>query len=385
MKHISNRVQNIHSSGIRKFFDLVLGVEDIISLGVGEPDFVTPWHIREACIYSLERGYTSYTSNWGVLELRELIADKLRGDYGVEYDPEGEILITTGVSEGMDLVLRATINPSDEVIIPEPGYVAYKPCVILAGGMPVTIDTRIDNDFKATPEEITSKITENTKAIILNYPNNPTGSTMKGSELEEIADIAVEHDLLVISDEIYAKLTYEGTHTCFSSLNGMRNNTILLNGMSKAYAMTGWRIGYACGNREILENMMKIHQYTMLCSPITAQMAAVEALRNSDDSLRKMVTEYNRRRNLIVKGLNSIGLHCFEPKGAFYTFPSIADFNLKSEEFAERLLREEMLAVVPGNAFGNAGEGYLRCAYAVSREVLNEALSRLERFVGRLG
>lgn len=379
MKNVSDRVDKIPKSGIRKFFELTIGMDDIISLGVGEPDFVTPWHIREACIYSLEKGYTMYTSNYGILELREVISDTI-SDYGISYSPEDEILVTAGVSEGFDLAIRATVNPGDEVLIPEPCYVSYKPCTILAGGKPVTVPTKVEDSFKVLPEDIENGITEKTKVLVLSFPSNPTGAVMTKKELEAIADIAVEHDIFVISDEVYDKLTYEGKHTCFSTLNGMRDRTIYLNGLSKSYAMTGWRVGYAAGCPEIIEAMMKIHQYTALCAPITAQMAAIEALKRGDGPLKEMVTEYNHRRRLIVKRLNEIGLSCFEPKGAFYAFPSIEATGLSSDEFCEKLLKEEKVAVVPGDAFGDSGKGFIRCAYAASMEDLLEAALRMDRF-----
>jgi aminotransferase len=381
MKKISNRAKSVPPSGIRKFFELVIGMEDVISLGVGEPDFVTPWHIREACMYALEKGYTMYTSNYGLIELREEISKAIEKEYSVTYDPTNEILVTVGVSEGFDLAIRATINPDDEVIIPEPCYVSYKPCVIFAEGKPVPVATDVENEFKVTPEQIEENISEKTTALVLSYPNNPTGAAMSKRELEGIAEVVNEHDLVVISDEIYDRPTYNGKHTCFSSLNGMRDKTIYLNGFSKAYAMTGWRIGYAAGNPEIIEAMMKIHQYSMLCAPITGQMAAIEALRNGEREVREMRREYDRRRKIIVKGLNEIGLECFEPKGAFYAFPSIKVTGLSSEEFSGRLLKEQKVAVVPGNAFGDSGEGFVRCAYAASIEDINEALSRMERFI----
>ncbi|MHC1585437.1 MAG: aminotransferase class I/II-fold pyridoxal phosphate-dependent enzyme [Candidatus Syntropharchaeia archaeon] len=381
---ISERVRKVPSSGIRRFFDLAQHMEEVISLGVGEPDFVTPWSIREACIFSLEKGHTSYTSNWGLLELREIISEKIYKDYGIYYDPEGEILVTTGVSEGLDLAIRTCVDPGDEVIIPEPSYVSYKPCTIFAGGIPIVLPTKLSEEFKPTPEGIEERIGENTKAIVLGYPNNPTGTTMKKKELEEIADVVNEHDLIVISDEIYDKLTYEGKHTPFSSLEGMKDRVILLNGFSKCYAMTGFRLGYAAGNREVIEAMMRIHQYTMLCAPTTAQMAGIEALRNGDGYVREMVEEYNRRRKIMVEGLRKIGFSCFEPKGAFYTFPGIENFGLSSDDFARRLLIEEKVVVVPGNVFGDVGEGYIRCSYATSRKNIKEALSRIENFVERL-
>ncbi|MBA7536154.1 putative N-acetyl-LL-diaminopimelate aminotransferase [subsurface metagenome] len=377
---VSDRVREIKGSGIREFFDIAQRMEGAISLGVGEPDFVTPWSIREACIFSLEKGYTSYTSNWGLLELRESLSDRIYKESGVYYEPEGEILITTGVSEAFDLALRAIVNPGDEVILHEPSYVSYKPCTTFAGGTPVCVDTGVEDEFKLRAEKLEEKITARTKAVVLSYPSNPTGATLGRKDLEAIADVVNEHDLLVISDEIYGKLTYEGEHTCFSSLNGMKEQTILLNGFSKAYAMTGWRIGYAAGNKEIIEAMMKIHQYIMLCTPITAQMAAVEALR-SDDEVERMVSEYNRRRRLMVEGLREIGLSCFEPKGAFYTFPSVENTGLTSEEFAKRLLLEEKVVVIPGSVFGDCGEGFVRCSYAVSQYELKEALERMGRFL----
>ena len=377
---ISDRVKQMKGSGIREFYDIAQRMEDAISLGVGEPDFVTPWRIREACIFSLEKGHTSYTSNWGLLELREALADSIYEETGVYYEPEGELLITTGVSEAADLALRAILNPGEEVILHEPSYVSYDPCTVFAGGTPVCVPTSLEDEFKVRAEQIEEKITDRTKAIILSYPNNPTGATLSRKDLEEIADVVNERDLLVISDEVYGKLTYEGTHTCFSSLNGMKERTILLNGFSKAYAMTGWRLGYAAGNKELIEAMMKIHQYVMMCAPITAQMAAIEALR-CEDEVEKMVSEYNRRRRLMVDGLNNLGLSCFEPKGAFYTFPSIQTTGLTSAEFAKRLLFEEKLVVIPGSVFGTCGEGFVRCAYAVSQYEIKEALERIERFL----
>ncbi len=379
---VADRVKGLKGSGIREFFDVAQQMEGAISLGVGEPDFVTPWSIREACIFSLEKGYTSYTSNWGLLELREALSDSIYKESGVYYDPEGEILVTTGVSEAFDLAVRAIANPGDEVIIHEPSYVSYKPCTVFAGGMPVCVDTRVEDEFKLRAEKLEERITEHTKALILSYPNNPTGATLSGKDMEEIADVVNEHDLLVVSDEVYGKLTYGGKHTCFSSLNGMKDRTILLNGFSKAYAMTGWRLGYAAGNKEIIEAMMKIHQYIMLCAPITAQMAAMEALRTNDE-VEKMVSEYNRRRRLMVEGLREIGLSCFEPKGAFYTFPSIENTCLTSEEFAKKLLLEEKVVVIPGSVFGACGEGFIRCAYAVSQYEIKEALDRIGRFLER--
>jgi aminotransferase len=378
---ISKRVKKVPRSGIRKFFELVIGMEDIISLGVGEPDFVTPWHIREAAIYSLERGYTMYTSNYGLLELREEISRSAKRNYGLSYNPHTQILVTVGVSEAFDLAVRAIINPGDEVIVPEPCYVAYKPCIIFAGGKPVVVSTHVENDFKVLSEDIEEKISPKTKALVLSYPNNPTGATMNKKELEKIADVVTQYDLFVISDEVYDKLTYQGKHTPMASLNGMEDRVVYLNGLSKAYAMTGWRIGYACGNENIIEAMMKIHQYTALCAPIMSQMAAIEALRKGKKAYEEMIKEYNRRRKVMVKRLNEMGLDCFEPKGAFYAFPSIRGTGLTSEQFSEKLIKEEKVAVVPGDAFGECGGGFVRCAYAASLEDINEALNRMEKFV----
>jgi aminotransferase len=380
MEKISEKIKRVPKSGIRKFFELVLGMEDVISLGVGEPDFVTPWHIREAGIYSLEKGYTMYTSNYGLLDLREEISRFLSNAYKIDYSPENQVIVTFGVSEAFDLAIRAVINPGDEVLIHQPCYVAYEPCVIFAGGNPVPVPTRVKDKFKLMPEEVEKKITKKTKVLVLSYPNNPTGATMERKELEEIADLVEEYNLLVISDEIYGELTYEREHTSFASLKGMQDRVVYLNGFSKAYAMTGWRIGYACGSEEIIEAMMKIHQYTALCAPIAAQMAAIEALKNGSKAVREMANEYNRRRKIMVKGLNEIGLECFEPTGAFYAFPSIKSTGLSSEEFSENLLREEKVAVVPGNVFGDPGEGFIRCAYAASLKDINEALKKMEKF-----
>lgn len=382
---LASRVKKVPPSGIRKFFDIVEQMEDVISLGVGEPDFVTPWHIREACIYAIEQGYTMYTSNYGLLELREEISEYIKRNFKVEYNPENEILVTVGVSEGLDLGIRALVDIGDEVIIHEPSYVAYKPCVIFSEGKVMTLETKPEEEFRITPEELEKKITPKTKILIMNYPNNPTGATMEKKHLEEIADVVVEHDLFVISDEIYAKLTYNGKHVSFASLNGMKERTLLLNGFSKAFAMTGFRIGYACANKELIEAMMKIHQYSMLCASIASQKAAIEALKHGEKEVKSMVEQYNQRRRFIVKRLNEIGLECFEPKGAFYAFPSIKITKLSSEEFSERLLKEEKVAVVPGNAFGKCGEGFIRCSYANSIENIDEALQRIERFVNKNG
>jgi aminotransferase len=350
---------------------------------VGEPDFATPWHIRESCIYSLESGVTSYTSNKGIRGLRETISEAVRHDYELEYNPDDEILITTGVSEGVDLAFRATLESGDEVILPEPCYVAYLPDVVFAGGTPRIVETRLSEEFKVRSEDIEAVISSRSKALLLSYPNNPTGAIMTRSDLEEIADVVIEHDLLVISDEVYDKLTYFDNHTSFAQLEGMQERTILLNGLSKSHAMTGWRIGYALGDSALIGAMTKIHQYTMLCAPTMSQFAAIEALERGEKEMLQMKREYDRRRRLFVSGLNRLGLYCFEPKGAFYTFPSIETTGMTSDAFAESLLREERVAVVPGNVFGDCGEGFLRCSYATSREELIEALDRIEDFLDR--
>jgi len=380
---ISEKVRALPPSGIRKFFDLLSSMEGVISLGVGEPDFVTPWYIREAAIYSLEKGYTMYTSNKGTPELRAELAGYLQSRFGLTYNPDDEILITVGVSEGLDLAARAILNPGDEVIMPDPCYVAYPAAISLAGGTPVRVATRVENDFEVTAEDIESSITEKTKAILIGYPCNPTGAVLPKEELIKIAEVAKEHNLLVISDEIYCSLVYGVEHTCLAALPGMRDRTILLNGFSKAYAMTGWRIGYAACNKKIIGAMTKIHQYTIMCAPTMAQMAALEAIKADDREVDAMVRDYDRRRRIIVKGFRGIGLPCFEPKGAFYAFPSIEVTGMTSEEFAEKLLMEEKVAVVPGSAFGNCGEGYVRCCYATSLPDIEEALKRMGRFVNK--
>jgi len=382
--YVASTVKDLPPSGIRKFFDIVVGMKDVISLGVGEPDFATPWHIREACIYSLECGNTSYTSNKGLIELREMLSESIKKDLDLSYDPEGDILITTGVSEAVDLAFRAVLNPGDEVIVPQPCYVAYIPDVILAGGVPKVVATKLSDQFKLRAKDVEAALTEKTKVLLLSYPNNPTGAIMTQDDLEEIADVVVENDLLVISDEVYDKLTYEGKHASIAQLEGMKDRTILLNGFSKSCAMTGWRIGYAAGDPSLVGAMTKVHQYTMLCAPVMAQMAAIEALKRGDVEMMEMKREYNRRRHLFVSELERIGLPCFEPKGAFYAFPSIEGTGLSSEEFAERLLNEQKVAAVPGSVFGEGGEGFLRCSYATSREEIMEAVERMERFlVGR--
>jgi len=382
--HLSQVVKSMPPSGIRKFFDLVSEMDGAISLGVGEPDFVTPWHVREACIYSLESGNTHYTSNRGMPELRDAICDQVRRDLKLDYNPAKEILITTGVSEAVDLAFRATLNPGDEAIVPEPCYVAYAPDIVLAGGVPRMVPTRLEDEFRLRPEEIAKAVTENTRAVLLSYPNNPTGAIMTRADLEDLADVVVENDLLVISDEVYAKLSYSVNHASFAQLEGMKDRTLILNGLSKSHAMTGWRIGYAMGDPAIVGAMTKVHQYTMLCAPTMAQVAALEALQKGNEEMLRMKHEYNLRRRLFVSGLNRIGLDCFEPRGAFYAFPSIQRWGLSSEEFAERLLKEQKVAVVPGNVFGQSGEGFLRCSYATSREELIEALDRMENFISGL-
>ncbi len=381
---VAEHLKTVPPSGIRRFFDLVSEMDDVISLGVGEPDFVTPWHIREACIHSIEHGDTAYTSNYGLLELREEISKLYSQKYRVDYNPESETLVTTGVSEALDIAIRAVVNPGDEVIVVQPSYVSYVPSVIFAGGVPVPVSTKMSNNFKITAEELEDAITDKTKAVIINYPNNPTGAVMDKDSLESIADVIVEHDLMMISDEVYDCLTYNGTHTCFASLEGMRDRTILLNGFSKSHAMTGFRMGYALAAPEIIDSMMLIHQYSMLCAPITAQIGAIEALKNGEGEVQKMVREYDRRRHLIVGGLNKLGLECFEPKGAFYAFPSISSTGLTSGDFAERLLNEQKVATVPGDVFGEAGVGFLRCSYAASREDIHTALDRIGEFVDGL-
>ena len=380
-ERISPMVRSIPPSGIRRFFDIVAEMSGVVSLGVGEPDFITPWHIRESCVHGLQRGYTSYTSNYGLLELRQEIARMIENDYGVSYDPKCEALVTVGVSEALDLAMRALLSPGDEVLVPEPCYVSYQACVTLAGGIPVSVASTREHEFRVTVDQLTAALTPRTKALLIGYPNNPTGTVMSREDLLSIAQFAEKHDLIVISDEIYANLTYDGEHTCFASLPGMRDRTILLNGFSKAYAMTGWRIGYALSNADFIGAMTKIHQFTMLCAPITAQIAAIEAIQQGLSSRNRMVAEYDKRRRLMVEEFRNMGLDCFEPKGAFYIFPSIQNTGLSSLEFAEKLLHAEKVALVPGNAFGACGEGYVRCSYAASAKNLTEALDRIGRFV----
>ncbi len=379
---ISKKVEQIQPSGIRAFFDLVLGMKDVISLGVGEPDFVTPWSIREAGIYSLEQGFTSYTSNKGLYKLRLSISRYLESRFGLKYCPDEEILITVGVSEAKDLCLRTIINPGDKILIPSPSYVSYGPLTELAGGVPVYIDTK-DDAFKLTPEKLERHIDKKTKGIIFNYPSNPTGVSYNKKELGKINNILQKHKIICISDEIYGDLTYDFEHTPFSTLQGAKERTVYLDGFSKSYAMTGWRVGFACGPQEIIAGMTKIHQYTIMCVPITSQMAACEALVSGSKAVEEMNGEYRRRRELVVEGLNEMGLYCNKPQGAFYAFPSIKKTGLSSLEFSERLLKEEKVAVVPGTAFGPYSEGYIRISYASSLENLKEALQRIKKFLGR--
>ena len=386
---INRRIADVPPSGIRKFFDIVRQMPDAISLGVGEPDFVTPWQIRDAAIQSIEDGRTQYTSNWGLESLREKIAAYLRMRYHVTYSPKDEILVTVGASEGIDLALRALVCPGDEVLIPEPSYVSYAPGVTFSGGTPVPVVTRAQDEFALTPEALRAAITPRTKALILPYPNNPTGGVMTRAQLQEIARVLEGTDVVVISDEIYSELVYAGhEHTAFASIEGMRERTITLNGFSKAFAMTGWRVGYACAPRELLAPMFKIHQFTMLCASIQGQVAADKALgrgfETGFEDVKTMVRSYDRRRRLMVSSLNDMGLTCFEPKGAFYVFPSIEKTGLTSDEFCTRLLSEKQVACVPGTAFGASGEGHIRCSYATSIEKLNEALARIRAFVENL-
>ncbi|MBU0895839.1 MAG: aminotransferase class I/II-fold pyridoxal phosphate-dependent enzyme [Candidatus Omnitrophica bacterium] len=377
-------VGQIPPSGIRVFFDLVLGMKDVISLGVGEPDFVTPWNIRERAIYAVEEGYTSYTSNKGLVELRREISKFLKNKHGLDYDPEEEILITVGVSEAFDLSLRSIIDRGDRILIPEPAYVSYRPITMLCGGTPVSINTSPDSNFKITPKDISGLCDKKTKAMILNYPNNPTGASYSRKELKAISEVILKRDLIMISDEIYGDLTYDFEHTPFATLPKMKERTIYLNGFSKSYAMTGWRVGYACGPKSLIGAMTKIHQYTMLCASIISQMAAVEALKSGERSVQEMKREYRRRREFVISRLNEIGLSCHRPEGAFYAFPSIKETGLSSLEFSRRLLEKEKVAVVPGTAFGSLGEGYLRLSYASNMDKLKEALLGIERFVKSL-
>lgn len=378
---LSKTITEIKPSGIRKFFDIASERKDTISLGVGEPDFDTPWHIRDEGIYSLEKGKTFYTSNSGLLELREEINNYLTRRCNVSYDPKSEIIITVGGSEAIDIGLRAMLDPGDEVLIPQPSYVSYEPCTILAGGVPVIIELKNENEFRLTEEELLAAITDKTKILILPFPNNPTGAIMEREDLEKIAKICIEKDIFVMSDEIYSELTYGREHVSIASLPGMQERTILINGFSKAYAMTGWRLGYACGPKEIIQQMTKIHQFAIMCAPTTSQYAAVEAIKNGDEDVAMMRESYNQRRNFLMNAFKEMGLPCFEPFGAFYVFPCIKEFGMTSEEFAFALLDAENLAVVPGTAFGDSGEGFLRISYAYSLEKLKIAMGRIEHFI----
>lgn len=377
-------VPNIQWSGIRKFFDIVNEMDDAISLGVGEPDFDTPWHIRDEGIFSLEKGRTFYTSNAGLKELKIEISKYLYRRFHLRYDYKSEVIVTVGGSEGIDLAMRAMLDPGDEVLIPQPSYVSYVPCAVLAGAVPVVIDLQEKNQFRLTAEELEAAITPKTKLLVLPFPNNPTGAVMEKSDLEAIAKVVEEHDLFILSDEIYAELCYLENHTSIASLPGMKERTIVINGFSKSHAMTGWRLGYACGPRRIIEQMLKIHQYAIMCAPTNSQYAAVEALRHGDEDVAMMREQYNQRRRFLVHEFERMNLQCFEPFGAFYIFPSIKEFGISSEEFATRFLREEKVAVVPGTAFGDSGEGFLRISYAYSLENLKIALGRLEKFINRL-
>ncbi len=381
---LSDKIIGIEPSGIRKFFDIVSEMKDAISLGVGEPDFDTPWHIREEGIYSLERGRTFYTSNAGLKELREEICNYLARRSQIQYNSQKEVIITVGGSEAIDLVFRAVINPGDEVLIPQPSFVSYLPCAVLAGATPVIIELKEENEFRLTKEQLLSHITPKTKVLVFPFPNNPTGAIMERKDLEEIVQVIIEKDILVLSDEIYSELTYGTPHVSIASFPGMKERTILINGFSKAYAMTGWRLGYAAGPAEIMEQMLKIHQFAIMCAPTNSQYAAVEALKNGDKDIQIMRESYDQRRKYLVHTLRDMGLSCFEPFGAFYAFPCIKKFGLTSDEFATRLLNEEKVAIVPGTAFGSCGEGFLRISYAYSLEDLKRALERLERFVRRL-
>ena len=381
---LCEKVVNIKPSGIRKFFDIASEMKDAISLGVGEPDFDTPWHIRDEGIYSLEQGRTFYTSNAGLKDLKIEISRYLKRRIGVEYDYNHEIMVTVGGSEGIDIALRAMIDPGDEVLIPQPSYVSYEPCAILTGAKPVIIELKAENEFRLTAQELRDACTEKTKVLVLPFPNNPTGAIMERHDLEAIAEVIEEKDLYVISDEIYSELSYKGDHVSITQLPGMRERTVLINGFSKAYAMTGWRLGYACAPQIILQQMLKIHQFAIMCAPTTSQYAAIEALKNGDEDVAKMREAYNQRRRFLMDAFKRMGLECFEPYGAFYVFPCIKEFGMTSEEFAMAFLEEEKVAVVPGTAFGDSGEGFLRISYAYSIDNLKVAIGRLEKFITKL-
>ncbi|MBQ8668219.1 aminotransferase class I/II-fold pyridoxal phosphate-dependent enzyme [bacterium] len=383
-KFLSDAVVNIKPSGIRKFFDIVSEMKDAISLGVGEPDFDTPWHIRDEGIYAFERGKTFYTSNAGLKDLRIEIANYLKRTQNLEYNSDNEIIVTVGGSEAIDIGLRAIINPGDEVIIPQPSYVSYEPCAVLAGAKPVIINLKAENEFRLTADELRAAITDKTKILILPFPNNPTGAIMERKDLEAIAKVCIEKDILVMSDEIYAALTYKEKHVSIAEIEGMKERTILINGFSKAYAMTGWRLGYACAPKDLIQQMTKIHQFAIMCAPTISQYAAVEALKNGDKDVEEMRQAYNQRRRFLMDSFKKMGLDCFEPFGAFYVFPCIKEFGMTSEEFATKFLQEEKVAIVPGTAFGDCGEGFLRISYAYSLENLKEAIGRLERFITKL-
>lgn len=381
---LADEVVKIKPSGIRKFFDIVSERKDAISLGVGEPDFDTPQHIRDEGIYSLEKGKTFYTSNSGLKELREEICTYLKRRVHIEYEPMSEVIITVGGSEAIDIGLRAMLNPGEEVLIPQPSYVSYEPCTILAGGKPVIIDLKAENEFRLTAQELRDAITDKTKVLILPFPNNPTGAIMEREDLEAIAEVCIEKDIFVMSDEIYAELTYKGEHVSIANIPGMKERTILINGFSKAYAMTGWRLGYACGPKEIIAQMTKIHQFAIMCAPTTSQYAAIEALRNGDEDVKMMRSSYDQRRRFLMNAFKEMGLECFEPYGAFYVFPCIKEFGMTSDEFATRFLQEENVAVVPGTAFGDSGEGFLRISYAYSLEQLKAAMTKMASFIEKL-
>ena len=381
---LSKTIVNIKPSGIRKFFDIVSEMKDAISLGVGEPDFDTPWHVRDEGIYSLEKGRTFYTSNAGLMELKEEISNYLDRRCSVHYNPKNEIIVTVGGSEGIDIAMRAMLDPGDEVLIPQPSYVSYEPCCLLAGGKPVVIELKAENEFRLTKQELLDAITDKTKLLVLPFPNNPTGAIMEKEDLEAIAEVIIEKDIFVLSDEIYSELSYKGDHVSITTLPGMKERTILINRFSKAYAMTGWRLGYACGPKEIIEQMLKIHQFAIMCAPTTSQYAAVEAMKNGDEDVAKMREAYNQRRRYLMHAFREMKLDCFEPYGAFYVFPCIKEFGMTSEEFATRFLEEEKVAVVPGTAFGDCGEGFLRISYAYSLDNLKVALNRMAHFVEKL-
>ncbi len=381
---LNKTIREVKPSGIRKFFDIVSEMTDAISLGVGEPDFDTPWRVRDEAIYSLEQGRTFYTSNAGLKELKEEIAKFLDRRYNLTYDPYEEMLITVGGSEAIDIGLRAMLDQGDEVLIPQPSYVSYEPCTILAGGKPVIIELKEENDFRLTAEELEEAITDKTKLLVLPFPNNPTGAVLERKDLEKIAEVVIKHDIFVMSDEIYSELTYLDEHVSIASFPGMKERTVLINGFSKSHAMTGWRLGYACAPKEIIAEMLKIHQFAIMCAPTTSQYAAVKAIRECDKEVAEMREEYNARRRYLLQRFREMGLKCFEPFGAFYMFPSIKEFGMTSDEFATRLLKSKKVAVVPGNAFGECGEGFLRISYAYSLSNLKEALDRIEEFIGEL-